>query len=185
LPLRSACERLGGNGNLRGIDLTGAHCVQGFSLTDFAGHSRSSANHWGRVVMLYFGLVQCPNACLTALARASGVMQQLGIDSRRMQLLFVTVDPERGTTELLRKYMAAFDTRFVGLTGGLEQIQTTADAFRVLFKKVPTGSSYARDHTALTCLCEPAGHIRVAVRHAQPADHGAVDVRRLLVEPVA
>lgn len=176
---------MGSNGDFRGIDLTGAHCAQGFSLTDFAGHSRTLADDRGLVVMLYFGFVQCPDACPTALARASAVMQQLGTDSRRVQLLFVTVDPERDTPELPRKYMAAFDPRFVGLTGSLEQIQTTADAFRVLFKKVPTGRSYARDHTALNCLCVPAGHIRVAVRHAHPAEDCAVDVRRLLAEPVA
>ena len=182
LPILSACDRLGGNQGFRGIDLTGAAYAQGFSLTDFAGHPRTLADYRGQVVMLYFGFVQCPDVCPTALARASAVMQQLGTDASRVQLLFVTVDPERDTPELLREYMAAFDPRFVGLTGSMAQIQATADAFRVYFKKVPTGSSYTMDHTALTYLFDPGGHIRVALRHEQTADDYAADVRRLLAE---
>jgi len=183
LPILSACDRVVSSEGFRGIDLTGAAYAQGFSLTDFHGQSRTLADYRGQVVMLYFGFVQCPDVCPTALARASAVMQQLGADADRVQLLFVTVDPERDTPELLREYMAAFDPRFVALTGSLDQIQATADAFRVYFKKVPTGSSYTMDHTALTYLFDPAGRIRVALRHEQTADDYAADVRRLLAEP--
>jgi protein SCO1/2 len=110
-------------------------------------------------------------------------MQQLGTDAGRVRLLFVTVDPERDTPELLRAYLAAFDPRFVALTGNPAQIQATADAFRAVFKKVPTGSSYTMDHTALTYLFDPAGRIRVALRHEQTVDDYTADVRRLLAEP--
>ena len=182
LPLLSACDRLGGGEGFRGIDLTGAAYAQGFSLTDFHGRSRTLADYRGQVVMLYFGFVQCPDVCPTALARASAVMQQLGTDAGRVRLLFITVDPERDTPELLREYMAAFDPRFVALTGSPEQIQATADAFRVHFKKVPTGGSYTVDHTALTYLFDPAGRIRVALRHEQTVDDYVADVRRLLAE---
>lgn len=183
LSILSACGRSGNSEGLRGIDLTGAAYAQGFSLTDFHGQSRTLADYRGQVVMLYFGFVQCPDVCPTALARASAVMQQLGQEAGRVQLLFVTVDPERDTPELLREYMTAFDPRFVALTGSLAQIQATADAFRVYFKKVPTGSSYTMDHTALTYLFDPAGRIRVALRHEQTAEDYAADVRRLLAEP--
>lgn len=183
LPILSACDRMRNSEGFRGIDLTGAAYAQGFSLTDFHGQSRTLADYRGQVVMLYFGFVQCPDVCPTALARASAVMQQLGTEASRVQLLFVTVDPERDTPELLREYMAAFDPRFVALTGRLDQIQATADAFRVYFKKVPTGSSYTMDHTALTYLFDPTGRIRVALRHEQTAEDYAADVRRLLAEP--
>lgn len=183
LPLLSACDRLSGSDGFRGIDLTGAAYAQGFSLTDFNGQPRTLADYRGQVVMLYFGFVQCPDVCPTALARASAVMEQLGADAGRVQLLFVTVDPERDTPDLLREYMAAFNPRFVALTGSLAQIQSTAETFRVFFKKVPTGSSYTMDHTALTYLFDPAGRIRVALRHEQTADDYAADVRRLLAEP--
>lgn len=182
MPMLIACDRLGGSDGFRGIDLTDAAYAQGFSLTDFHGQSRTLADYRGQVVMLYFGFVQCPDVCPTALARASAVMQQLGTDAGRVQLLFVTVDPERDTPELLREYMAAFDPRFVALTGNLAQIQSTADAFRVHFKKVPTGGGYTVDHTALTYLFDPAGRIRVALRHEQTADDYTADVRRLLAE---
>jgi protein SCO1/2 len=183
LPLLGACDRFGSREDFRGLDLTGAAYAQDFSLTDFRGNSRTLADYRGQVVMLYFGFVQCPDVCPTALARASSMMQQLGADAGRVQLLFVTVDPERDTPELLREYLAAFDPRFVALTGSLAQIQTTADAFRVYFKKIPTGSSYTMDHTALTYLFDPAGHVRVALRHDQTAEDYAADVRRLLAEP--
>lgn len=183
LPMLSSCDRVSGSDGFRGIDLTGAAYAQGFSLTDFNGQSRTLVDYRGQVVMLYCGFLQCPDVCPTALARASAVMEQLGTEASRVQLLFVTVDPERDTPELLREYMAAFDPRFVALTGRLDQIQATADAFRVYFKKVPTGSSYTMDHTALTYLFDPAGRIRVALRHEQTADDYAADVRRLLAEP--
>ena len=182
LPFLSACDRVGSSEGFRGIDLTGAAYAQGFSLTDFHGQSRILADYRGQVVMLYFGFVQCPDVCLAALARASAVMQQIGTDAGRVRLLFVTVDPERDTPELLREYMAAFDPRFVALTGNPEQIQATADTFRVHFKKVPTGGSYTVDHTALTYLFDPAGRIRVALRHEQTVDDYVADVRRLLAE---
>lgn len=100
----------------------------------------------------------------------------------RCARLLVTVDPERDTPELLREYMAAFGPCFVALTGSPEQIPATVEAFRVHFKKVPTGSRDTMEHTALTHLFEPAGRIRVAPRHEQTAADAA-DVQRLLAEP--
>jgi protein SCO1/2 len=131
--------------------------------------------------MLYFGFVHCPDVCPTALARASQVMQQLGPEqAARVQVIFVTVDPERDTPELLRDYMAAFDARFLALHGNAEQTKATADAFKVYYKKVPTGSNYTMDHTALSYLFDPKGQLRVALRHEQTADDFTADIRTLL-----
>jgi protein SCO1 len=166
-----------------GIDITGADYAQGFELTDFNGVPRTLADYRGKVVMLFFGFVQCPDVCPTALAKAAEVLQLLGPEAAsKVQLLFITVDPERDTPALLREYMAAFDPSFVGLTGTLERVQSTADAFRVYFKKVPTGSTYTMDHTALTYLFDPAGQVRVALRHEQTAADYAADIQRLLGE---
>jgi protein SCO1 len=134
------------------------------------------------VVMLYFGFVQCPDVCPTALTRAAAVKQRLGTDGDQLQVIFVTVDPERDTPPLLREYMAAFDPSFVALTGSAEQIQVAADGFRVYYKKVPTGSGYTMDHSSLSYLFDRQGRIRVALRHEQTADDYAADVRRLLQE---
>jgi protein SCO1/2 len=177
----SGCQPGGAAHRFKGIDVTGAPYGQGFSLTDMNGQPRTLADFHGQVVMLYFGFVQCPDVCPTALHRAVLVMQQLGPElAARLQVLFVTVDPERDTPELLRDYMAAFDARFLALRGTAEQTQATADAFRVYYKKVPTGSTYTMDHTALSYLFDPTGRFRVALRHEQTADDYTADVRALL-----
>jgi protein SCO1 len=183
--LLAGCDRAGlaGAAPFRGIDITGADYARGFSLTDFNGQTRTLADFQGRVVMLYFGFVQCPDVCPTALTRAAAVMQQLGPRAPELQVIFVTVDPERDTPALLREYMGSFHPDFLALTGGLSEIQKTADDFRVYFKKVPTGSSYTMDHTALSYVFDRRGRIRVALRHEQTADDYTADVRRLLDEP--
>lgn len=168
-------------GTFKGIDITGAPYGRDFALTDMHGQPRTLADFKGRVVMLYFGFVQCPDVCPTALTRASQVMQMLGPElAARVQVIFVTVDPERDTPELLRDYMAAFDARFLALVGTPEQTQAVANEFRVFYKKVPTGSTYTMDHTALTYLFDPQGRFRVALRHEQTADDYAADIRTLL-----
>lgn len=173
----------GGASPFRGIDVSGAAYARGFQLTDFNGQARSLTDFKGKVVMLYFGFVQCPDVCPTALTRAAAVMQQLGPQAADLQLIFVTVDPERDTPELLREYMASFDPSFLALTGSPQDIKRTADEFRVYYKKVPTGSSYTMDHTALSYLFDRQGRIRVVLRHEQTADDYTADVRALLAEP--
>ena len=98
-------------------------------------------------------------------------------------MIFVTVDPERDTPELLREYMAAFHPSFLALTGSAEATQKTADEFRVHYKKVPTGSSYTMDHTALSYLIDRQGRIRVVLRHEQTVSDYTADVRTLLAQP--
>lgn len=186
--LLGGCDKPSTGGHatpFKGIDITGAPYGQGFTLTDFNGQPCTLADYRGKVVMLYFGFVQCPDVCPTALARASVVMQQLGTDAAQVQLLFVTVDPERDKPEMLRDYMATFDPSFMALTGSAEQIKAAADEFRVYYKKVPTGSSYTMDHTALTYLFDREGRIRVVLRHEQTADDYTADIRQLLAEKPA
>ena len=187
--LLSGCDRLSPGGqpatpSFKGIDITGADYARGFSLTDFNGQTRTLADFQGRVVMLYFGFVQCPDVCPTALTRAAAVMGRLGPRAGDLQVVFVTVDPERDTPELLREYMAAFHPSFLALTGNAEQIAQTAKDFRAFYKKVPTGSSYTMDHTALSYLFDRQGRIRVALRHEQTADDYTADVLALLDAPV-
>ena len=181
----TACDRLPFSpattqASFRGIDITGAPYARTLNLTDQHGQPRSLTDFQGQVVMLFFGFVQCPDVCPTALARASEVMQQLGDDAERVQLLFVTVDPERDTPEVLQAYMAAFDPSFLALTGSLDEIRAAADEFKVFFRQVPTGSSYTVDHTAMTYLIDQRGQPRVVLRHNQGADDYIHDVRLLL-----
>lgn len=169
----------------KGIDISGAAYGRQFALTDFNGQPRTLADYRGQVVMLYFGFVQCPDVCPTALTRAAAVKQQLGADAAQLQVIFVTVDPERDTPELLRDYMAAFDPSFMALTGSPAQIKAVADEFRVYYKKVPTGNTYTMDHTALSYLFDREGRIRVVLRHEQTADDYTADIRQLLAEKPA
>ncbi len=185
--LLAGCDQLsstshGSASPFKGIDISGAEYARGFQLTDFNGQPRSLTDFKGKVVMLYFGFVQCPDVCPTALTRAAAVMQQLGPQAADLQVIFVTVDPERDTPALLRDYMASFHASFLALTGDMDTIRKTADEFRVYYKKVPTGSSYTMDHTALSYLFDRQGRIRIVLRHEQTADDYAADVRALLAE---
>ena len=169
----------GGNSPFKGIDVTGADYASGFQLTDFNGQTRSLSDFKGKVVMLYFGFVQCPDVCPTALTRAAAVMQQLGPQAAELQVIFVTVDPERDTPEILREYMAAFDPSFVALRGDAQRLKETAAEFKVFYRQVPTGSSYTMDHTALSYVFDTQGRLRLALKHEQTAEDYAHDIALL------
>lgn len=168
----------------RSLDVSGAEWGRDFHLHDPEGHERSLAEFRGKVVLIFFGFTQCPDVCPTALARAVEVRRALGDDGRRLQVIFVTVDPERDTPAVLRAYLQAFDAEFLGLSGDLAQTEATARDFRIFYQKVPTGSSYTMDHTALSYAFDPAGRLRLAIRHAETAASVAADVKLLLKERV-
>jgi len=151
-----------------------------FSLTDHEGKERSLADFKGHAVLIFFGFTQCPDVCPMALARASEIKQLLGEAGQRLQVLFVTLDPERDTPEILKAYTTTFDPAFIGLYGDIKRTQETARNFKVYFKKVPTGSSYTLDHTALSYVYDPSGVLRLALRHNQSAAECAEDIRQLL-----
>jgi len=184
LPVLTACSpHAPAVGQFRGLDITGAPYGKDFRLTDFNGKERTLADFKGQVVMLYFGFVQCPDVCPTALSRAVETRRLLGAAADRLQVIFVTVDPERDSGAVLKDYMAAFDASFLALSGDLKQTRETADAFKAYYKKVPTGSSYTMDHSALSYLFDPSGTLRVAMRHEQTAADYAHDIALLLKTP--
>jgi protein SCO1/2 len=162
------------------LDITGATYGQGFSLLDTEGGTRTLADYKGRVVLMFFGFTQCPDICPTALSRAAELMALLGRDAARVQVVFVTVDPERDLPVVLREYTRAFHPSFIGLHASLEVTAATAKDFKVFYKKVPTGGSYTMDHTAITYAFDPQGRLRLAIRHEQTAASVAADVRLLL-----
>ncbi len=178
----ASCHR-GGDAaapGFRGIDLTGAPYGRDFRLTDADGRERTLADYKGKAVLLYFGFVQCPDVCPTALIRAAEVKKLLGADGDKLQVIFITVDPERDTPEVIKAYTAAFDPSFVGLYGDAQRTRATADEFKVYYRAVPTGSSYTMDHSALSYVFDPQGRLRLALRHEQKADDYAHDIRLIL-----
>ena len=166
--------------SFQSLDLAGATYGRDFRLSDPDGRVRSLADFRGQVVLLFFGFTQCPDQCPTALARAAQVKQLLGAQVDKLQVFFVTIDPERDSPVVLRAYTRAFHPDFLGLRGDLSTTMQTAQDFKVFFAKVPTGSNYTMDHTVVTCAFDPRGNLRLAVRHAQSADSVAADVRLLL-----
>jgi protein SCO1/2 len=167
----------------KNLDISDSDYGRGFDLLDPDGKPRTLADFKGRLVMVFFGFTQCPDVCPTALSRAVAVRQMLGADAGRLQVVFITVDPERDSAELLKQYTTVFDPSFLGLRGDLARTAEVAREFKVFYQKVPTGSSYTMDHTALSYVFDTRGRLRLAVRHSQNADDVAHDLKLLLQEP--
>ena len=162
------------------MDVTGADFGKDFRLTDTEGRARTLADFRGKLVMIFFGFVQCPVVCPTALIRAVEVRRALGKDGEKIQVIFITLDPERDTPEVIKGYTAAFDPSFIGLYSDLAGTEQAAKDFRVYYKKVPDGSSYTIDHTALTYVYDATGRLRLTVKHDQPWEKTTEDIRMLL-----
>lgn len=149
-------------------------------LTDFNGKPRTLADFRGKVVVLFFGYVHCPDVCPTTLADLRQALEMLGRDADRVQVLFVTVDPERDTPAVLAQYVPAFHPSFLGLYGDAAATARTADAFKVQYLKQPTQSGYNMDHSAGTYLIDAAGRVRLLAPYGQSAEWLAQDIRLLL-----
>ncbi len=171
-----------GGVSFKGSDVTGAAFGRDFALADAAGQPRTLADYRGKAVALFFGYTQCPDVCPTTLAALAEATRSLGADAARVQVLFVTVDPERDTPALLAAYVPAFDPRFVGLRGDAAATERTAREFKVIYQKVPGAAPdrYTMDHSAGTYLFDPAGRLRVFESSAADPTALAHDLRELL-----
>lgn len=168
----------------RNTDVTGAEFAKDFRLTGHDGQPRTLADFKGKVVAVFFGFTQCPDICPTSLAEIAEALKPLGARSDEVQVLFVSVDPERDTPELLAKYVPSFDPRFLGLTGTPEQIAQVTKDFKVFFQKVKgsTPGSYTIDHTAGTYVFDRTGKLRLFVKHGQGPEALTQDLTTLLDE---
>jgi protein SCO1/2 len=166
----------------KAVDITGANYAREFSLESAAGGRRSLADFRGKIVAVFFGFTQCPDVCPTTLSDFAEVRRRLGADADKVQVVFVTLDPERDTAAVLSQYVPAFDPSFVALYGTSEQTAATAKEFKVFYMKVPgkTATSYTLDHTAGTYVFDREGRIRLFIRHGTPIEDIVADVRRLL-----
>ena len=166
----------------KNIDITGAEYARKLDLPDQNGKLTSLADFKGKVVVVFFGYTQCPDVCPTTLAEIAEVKSKLGVDRDKLQTVFVSVDPERDTPEILAAYMANFGRDVVALRGSLEQTRAAAKEFKVFFAKVPGKSegSYTMDHTAGSYVFDPQGRIRLFVRHGGGVEAMASDIKQLL-----
>ncbi|CAN5262256.1 SCO family protein [soil metagenome] len=166
----------------KSIDLTGADYAQGFSLLDHNGQLRTLKDFAGKVVVVFFGFTQCPDVCPTSMAELAEVKKLLGADGDKLQAIFITVDPERDTPELLKAYMGNFDPGFLALRPTLEQLPQVARDFKIYYKKVDgkTKGSYTMDHSAGSYIFDTQGRIRLYNRYGSGAEVVASDIRLLL-----
>ena len=166
----------------RGADITGAEYARTLALPDVSGQPRTLADFKGKVTVVFFGYTQCPDACPTTMAELAQVKKSLGADGDKLQGIFVTIDPERDTPEILKSYMASFDPSFVALRGTLEQTKAAAQEFKVFFAKVPgkVEGSYTMDHTAGAFILDGRGKVRLFERYGGGAEALMADVKALM-----
>lgn len=166
------------------LDITGNNAfAKDFSLLDTQGHTRTLADYKGKAVVMFFGYTHCPDVCPTTMAELNQVMQKLGGDASRVQVLFVTVDPQRDTAALLSKYVPAFNPSFVGLRPADDAALTNVTkGFRVVVNKVPGkgADDYTIDHTAGIYVFDPQGQLRLFMKPDETPDAMAQDLKILL-----
>ncbi len=164
------------------VDMTGADYAKNFSLTDADGKVRTLADFKGKVVVLFFGFAQCPDVCPTTMLEMAQVKQQLGADGDKLQVLFVTVDPERDTPVVMKAYMNAFDPSFVALIPTPEQLAAMAKDYKAYYKKVEgkTPTSYSMDHSAASYIYDTEGRLRLYARYGAGVAPMVSDVKALV-----
>ncbi len=166
----------------KSVDISGADYAKDFNLPDQNGQMRSLKDFRGKAVVVFFGFTQCPDVCPTTLNELAQVRRLLGPDGERVQGIFITVDPERDTPELLRAYLANFDPSFIALRGSPEQLAAVAKDFKIYYKKAEgkKAGSYSMDHSAASYVYDPQGRLRLYARYGTGPQPLADDLRILL-----
>ena len=186
----TACDKRAAADNapkiaFRGADITGATYARTLSLPDIDGKPRTLADFKGKVTAVFFGYTQCPDACPTTMAELAQVRKALGADGDKLQGVFVSLDPERDTPEILKSYMASFDPSFIALRGTPEQTKAAADEFKIFYAKVPgkVEGSYTLDHTAGTFVIDTQGNVRLFERYGAGVEAMSADIKALISAP--
>ena len=163
-------------------DISAAGYATDFALTDHNGKPRTMADFRGKAVVIFFGYTQCPDVCPTTMTGMAEAMKLLGEDASKVQALFVTVDPERDTPQLLAQYVPVFNPSFLGLYADAQTIARTAQEFRIFYKKQPgsTPSTYTVDHTAGSYVYDPKGRLRLYIKHGEKPEVIAKDLKLLV-----
>ncbi|MBS3916882.1 MAG: SCO family protein [Sulfuritalea sp.] len=163
-------------------DISAAGYATDFALTDHTGKPRTMADFRGKAVVIFFGYTQCPDVCPTTMTGMAEAVKLLGPEAGKVQVLFVTVDPERDTPQLLAQYVPVFNPSFLGLYADEQTIAKTAMDFRIFYKKQPgsTPTTYTVDHTAGSYIYDPQGRLRLYIKHGEKPEVIAKDLKLLI-----
>jgi protein SCO1/2 len=163
-------------------DVTGASFARDFALADHNGQPRRLADFRGKVVVVFFGYTHCPDVCPTTLSDFAAALKLLGEDAKRVQVLFVTVDPARDTPALLKQFVPSFHPSFLGLSGDEAATRALAGEFKVVYQKATGagGDDYSVDHSTGSFVFDPAGRIRLLVSYGSTPEAITGDLRQLL-----
>ncbi len=176
LGLLTGCDTRGELSYKYGKDLSDKILGRTFKLKDTNGDVQTLSSFRGMMPMVFFGFTQCPAICPTTLARAAKIKKLMGKDGDRLQVIFITLDPERDTPQVLDAYVKAFDPSFVALYGSLEETAATAKEFDVFFEKVPSGSTYTLSHTATSYVYDSRGTLRLGLSQSLSAQECTEDL---------
>jgi len=168
--------------SFQATDITGAAFGRDFRLTDHNGRERTLADFRGKVVAVFFGYVHCPDVCPTTLSDFSLALQQLGPEADRVQVIFVTVDPQRDTPELLKQFVPAFNPGFLGMVTDEASLRLLAKEYKVVYQKtsVKAADDYLIDHSAGTYVYDPKGNLRLLMPYGSSPEAIAKDLKTLL-----
>jgi protein SCO1/2 len=183
LPGLAACDKMPATPvAFKAIDITGANYALDFDLPDADGKRRRLADFKGKLLVVFFGFTHCPDVCPATLVELAAVKKALGKDGERVQGVFITVDPERDTPELLKAYVDNFGAGFAALRGTPDETRALAKHFKVFYSKVPgkTPDSYSIDHTAGSYVFDASGKVRLFTRYGTGQDALVHDLGLLL-----
>lgn len=176
LGLLAGCDTRGQLSYKYGKDLSNKIMGRTFKLKDTDGDTMTLSSFRGLMPMVFFGFTQCPAVCPTTLARAAKIKKLMGRDGDRLQVIFITLDPERDTPQILDAYVKAFDPTFVALYGTLEETKATAKEFDVFFEKVPAGDTYTLSHTSTSYVFDSRGELRLGLSTSLSAEECTEDL---------
>ena len=182
LLMLSACSLAKTPAPFVATDITGADFAKTLTLTDHNGNKRNMTEFKGKAVVLFFGYTHCPDVCPTTMSDLKQAMKLLGKKSDEVQVLFVTVDPQRDTQEVLAKFVPSFDKRFIGLWGSLQETAETLGNFKIYYSKVlgKGENDYSIDHSAGMYVFDKLGKVRLYMSYGQKPADIASDIKQLL-----
>ncbi len=181
----AACDRLSGvskGPSFHAANITGAEFARHLELPDVDGKMRTLADWKGKVTVVFFGYTQCPDVCPTTMAELVQIRKSLGGEGERIETVFVTIDPERDTPEILKAYVGNFGPGFTALRGSAEQTAAAAKEFKVFYAKAPgrTPGSYTMDHSAASFVFDATGRARLYVPYGGEPKNFAADLKQLV-----